>query len=643
MTETLTGRRASLRIDEVDHCLVGSVGAAQPLSRALARSLPVEADRIAVVLPALTDDLLPELVQALRPWVPIRWESIRLVCSNAGRPGPSGIPAGQALADRLGVEVLAPDGDVLSVPNGSLFILRPEGNGPYRGSWWRFRPGREPQQLGRRFPEPEWERYLTGASELRLGDTRVGEARLDGPNTFVVDELPCGLWLRRPGLVDVEDLAFAVPMHATAVALVVSRAGDPPLLAADVRQVIADLPGGLYEHLVLVPYGDRPVAESPLGAVGSGAANQTLRVRTGLPVSTVDGFRQVTVDAAGEAAWRPFALELAWRPFGGARVHRWVAPASGLLGVGPAQFALNDRWLVEVVEAGLWIRPADQLDGADVVRELPVRARYCTVVVSARPERRDSPPWRAIRRLLRRLPSDARERIRVVVPEDSGVRMVRAASKIQARFTGGRCWILAPGGRLLPPTGAPVPRPEAPPVTPDPAPPREALPARQEPVPRREPVPAREARPVRRDPVRRPEAVRRDERVLDAGVPEAEPQDDATRLLSFLEELRRTPSWDEIPSWDEESSWDEEPSTEDTPLDRAPELEHEPGPEPAYEARHHAELARPEPPRPVPVPDGGSVGLDPSAWTVHVPEAFAPVPRSCDEASRGDEAYRGVA
>ena len=459
-----------VQIEEVGNCLLVCVGGARGgPGRAVARALPAEDDRVSVIVPDLSAAIVPQLLDRLRDWVPIKWDSVRLIAAGAvgdlsGRSAEASPVAGhstaspaarrhlaQQLADGLGVEVIAPDGDILCVPGGSLFIAgaagTEEGPRPSR-AWWRLRPGRDPQQLGRRFPEPEWERYLDALPLSQFGP-------LTG---VVVEQVPCGLWVRRPGPVRADDLVYAVPAHPDAITLVVSRPGDRPLGVADIRRLIVDLPAPVRERLVLVPYGDEPVADGRLGAVGSEAANQTLRVRTGLPLQLVgQGRHVVAVSRTGTLGWRPFAVELAWRPYGGARVHSWVSPAESLLPIAPAQLALNDRWLIEVVEAGLWIRATDRLDGANLVRELPVEAGYCTVVVGAPDSGQQQTAWRTIAKLLRELPSHARSRIRIAVCEEASERLARPAARLQARLVGGEAWLLCAGGRdggrLVPLTG----------------------------------------------------------------------------------------------------------------------------------------------------------------------------------------------
>ena len=224
------------------------------------------------------------------------------MAAYAGASTAGGPPAAQVLADQLGIEVLAPDGQLLVVPGGTLFVVGGQDRDS-RGGWWRFRPGRDPERDARRFPAPQWENRLAAFNEPVIPDV-------------VIEEIPAGLWIHRPGPARRNDLAFAIPVNAGAMSLVFSRPGDPPLRRDDVWRLIEAVPVELYDRLTIVPYGDRPVEDARLGAIVSLAANRTLRVRTGMPLllDAFGGGEVVAVGADGEPTWRPFALEMAWRP-----------------------------------------------------------------------------------------------------------------------------------------------------------------------------------------------------------------------------------------------------------------------------------------------------------------------------------------
>ncbi len=403
----------------------------------LARLLRREPDRLVVVLTGPVGGVVPELARRLRPWVQQGWESIRLVGSYAAAAGDC--PPGQELADRLRVEVVAPDGQLLAVPDGSLFVVGSAATARH-GAWWYFRPGRTPVQAGARFPEPDW--------QPELADLAV-----TGTDDIVVEQVPAGLWAHRPGVVELTDLAFAMPAEAHNVILLVSRAGDAPLPAVGLRSVVAGLPQAVRERLVAVPYGDQPLADARLGAVLAAAVGRGVRVRTGLTVQ-VDHRRPtvVAVDANGDPTWQPLVRELAWSPGGGPpRVVRWADPVADLFAVGLGQHAINERWLVELIEAGLWVRPLGRPLGAELVRQLPLDARLCTVVVGAPGCGRVFPPWRAIRRLLGLLPAEARMRLRLVVPADGGYHLARSATRACRRLLAGRpAYVLDAGGDMVP-------------------------------------------------------------------------------------------------------------------------------------------------------------------------------------------------
>jgi hypothetical protein len=425
-----------LRIDKVGQCLLVSNGHVSRRGSMVARTLPAEDGRIAVIVPDSVTIHIAELVERLWRWVPAAWESVRLVMADAASSGGGDRPAAQQLSEMLGVEVIAPSGSLLAVPDGSLFVM---GNGRDAGNgvWVRFRPGRPVEVVGRRFPVPEWEPDLAGFVD-------PGIAGVD------VAEVPAGLWVRWAGKTSSTDLGFAVPAHPRSMALLVSRAGDPPLRNADVRHLLQALPVALWDCLTVVPYGDEPIAGARLGAVVAVATNRVVPVRTGLPVCRPDGGVQVVaVGRDGEPTWSPFAHTMAWPPHGGSRLLGWVAPAGHLMPVGPGQLQLNERWLVEVIEAGLWLREIDRAEGAAVVRRLPVRSRYCTVVVGgfgAHPR----PPWRAIVKLVQQLPGAARARLRLAVPEVAGQRLAQAVTKICQRKLGGRpVYVLTGDGELV--------------------------------------------------------------------------------------------------------------------------------------------------------------------------------------------------
>jgi hypothetical protein len=429
---------ASVRVERVGGCLLAAPDGFPPgRAIALARSLPPEPGRLAVVLAGPVALMMSQLARRLADLIPIGSHSIRLIGSRTAVADGDRSPA-RKLADLLDIEVVAPDGSLIVVPGGSLFVADDDVQ-TGDGAWWRFRPGEKPVPVGVRFPQPEWEPDLAGFNDPGVPD-------------LVVDQLPAGLWVRRPGPVRLTDPAFAMPVDLRAMAVLVSRPGEAPLPAPDVTKVIGMLPRSVRQRLVAVPYCDQPVADARLGEVVAAAADTTVRACTGLVVWSNQGRAQVVaVDENGAPAWRPFVCELAWRPYGAApRPLSWSGAVGGLSPIGPGLLALHDRWVVELIEAGLWIRPTGVRDGADVVAALPLKSDRCVVVVGV-PDTWVEPPWRAVRRLLRQLPGDARELLRLTVPADPGDRMAMTSARACGRELAGRpLYVLESDGHLLP-------------------------------------------------------------------------------------------------------------------------------------------------------------------------------------------------
>lgn len=391
----------------------------------LARSLPLESDRLVVVAAGEIDGYVPELAQRLHPWMRRGWESLRLVASRSAAPFTAS-PA-RDLAELLDVEVLAPDGNLVAVPGGSLFVSGGHRDGDRPGSWWRFRPGQPPSSAGARFPEPYWEHDLAGLTDP------------DVPG-LVIEHIPAGLWVRRPGSVHRKDLAYAIPVEPRSIALVVSRPGDEPLPALDFIRLASTLPSSIRDQLVAVPYGDDPVEGFPLGAVMAAATERNVRVLNGLPLQ-VDRYRRrvFTIDRHARPSWAPLVHEFVWRP--GVRAgmpSSWSTPDGDLVPIGSGQLVLSRHWLVELVAAGMWIRPID-VRVSDRARKIPVHAEHCTVVLSGPPRGRGPrPPWRRISRLLRSLPDASRGKLQLAVTSEAGERTAYEAARACARELGNR-------------------------------------------------------------------------------------------------------------------------------------------------------------------------------------------------------------
>ncbi|MEU4164139.1 hypothetical protein [Actinoplanes sp. NPDC026670] len=145
-----------------------------PQAQALALAVAEDPDNDVVVLdaPGRMSVLTWESVAEALPRR--RRAGIRLViCGDNAEPSSL---VGQWLSERLNRTVVAPHGAVLRAAGGALFVHSGAGTG-----WIRYRPGREPQWEGKRFPRPEWDALAAEATPTS--------------STGVAEPLPGGVWI----------------------------------------------------------------------------------------------------------------------------------------------------------------------------------------------------------------------------------------------------------------------------------------------------------------------------------------------------------------------------------------------------------------------------------------------------------------
>ncbi|GGM65347.1 hypothetical protein ACFFX1_02800 [Dactylosporangium sucinum] len=364
----------------------------------------------AVVISSHTVKLQPamveELAEVLANGLPRGFSAMRFVawdgaCATNERPA-----AAHMISMRLGIDVIAAAGPLLGVPGGSLFA--PIGRGEHRpGGFWRFRTGTNPVRVGWRFPAPAWEADLSAELPELPGD-------------LVLDQIPAGLWLHRRRVGAVTDLAFSVPTDHAHPSLILSHPGEKPLHREEFAHAVSAIPALAADRCVITPYGQQPLADGPVGPVVADVLGRAVHVRTGLPLCAPAGQRAVvTIDQKGLPRWRTFARELWHAPRNGApRAVDWVNPCPDLLDdpAGAATFSLGSGWVLEVVQAGLWIRPEHLTDPADWIRGLPVDVNRCAIVVGAPNAAEVPPPGHMISEVLEKLPIDARKRAYIAVP-----------------------------------------------------------------------------------------------------------------------------------------------------------------------------------------------------------------------------------
>ncbi|MFC5005456.1 tetratricopeptide repeat protein [Dactylosporangium cerinum] len=353
--------------------------------------------------------MVEELAEVLAKGLPSGYTAMRFVawdgaCATNERPA-----AAHLISMRLGIDVIAAAGPLLGVPGGSLFA--PIGRGERRpGGFWRFRAGAQPTRVGWRFPAPQWEADLSQVPE-QTGD-------------LVLDQIPAGLWLhrRRPG--SVTDLAYSVPTDDSHPAIILSHPSEEPLHRDGLVRALLVIPAPVLDRCVFTPYGQRPLRDGPVGPVVADVLGRAVHVRTGLPLCAPAGQRAVvTIDQKGLPCWRTFARELWHAPRTGApRPVDWVNPCPDVLDTpaGAATFTLGSGWVLEVIQAGLWIRPEHLTNPADWIRGLPVDVNRCAVIIGAPHAAMPVAPGRTIAVVLEKLPVDARKRAYLAVPRGAG-------------------------------------------------------------------------------------------------------------------------------------------------------------------------------------------------------------------------------
>ncbi|MEU4746179.1 hypothetical protein AB0G02_37760, partial [Actinosynnema sp. NPDC023658] len=273
--------------------------------------------------------------------------------------------AGQWLAERLNRPVIAPDGAILPGAGGSLFVDAGRNSG-----WIRFQPGKPPRWESKRFPKPNWE------SEV-VADALATSA------TGIAEPLGGGVWIR-PACDDGQlrvhraRLQENLPCQPDLLALVLGCPDAPPISFDDVARFWVGLSAELRARTRLLRYGR--LSDSDGGSSEQALTNfigEELVWYTGLPVGSVVDPDVYTIRADGAPGWRSAARELAYtpQPAGVTPPPRLVShrpPVHGVSEVGPAVYWYAPDAVVEVVPAGMWVRPPAAPEHADSVRATPI-------------------------------------------------------------------------------------------------------------------------------------------------------------------------------------------------------------------------------------------------------------------------------
>jgi hypothetical protein len=385
-------------------------------------------DRAAAMWPRL-GEVLTQVRDESRPVV--------LAMSDTGRDRPDRPALARRIADAWDVTVVAPAGDVVLVPGGTMFTQAAKGDG--ESQWWSFAPEAEPMPLGLRWPAPIWR----GA----LADVAVS------PNGPVLTAVPAGMLVQRPGTPAAApgDLAFAIP-----------AATDRPSVLVDAKVTAFDLINVLSGPVSRPDWRRRPLRLVPAGAgdllsLGQAVARDLgidVEVLTGPPVvlsgtsHSPAGQRVVLMDETGRPGWWPFAASVLCRPPGRdgvappPRPLDWRPPAAGMR-VADAErgvLRLGDTWRVAVTRAGLWAYPAD----ADPERfpdrltaAWPVTPDVLRVDVGTADRTLDDKVWPLLDELLGGLVPGPRARLHLAVHGPTTAEGEEAVRKLAARHGAG--------------------------------------------------------------------------------------------------------------------------------------------------------------------------------------------------------------
>ncbi|MFJ8690486.1 hypothetical protein [Micromonospora wenchangensis] len=327
--------------------------------------------------------------------LPRRRRGIRLVA--CGQRSDTAAMAGQWLSERLNRTVIAPDGELVRGSAGALFVHSKPGSG-----WVRFRPGRPPAWDAKRYPTPLWD---TAATERRASSS-TGE----------IEPLPGGVWIhdvRTPEVVAEHRgrLVADLPCQPDAMTVLLGCPGTEPLSLDDVVRFWRDLDPDNRLRTRFVQYGEvrMPQGES-FGQTLADQLGARVVCYPGVPIGAPGRFEIRTVRADGVLGWPPFARELGYSP----RVHPHSLARRPLLlshrgplrwteEIAPRVYWYAPDAVVEVIEAGLWIRPADEPGNAERVRATPLDPEGITMIFD------DTEPKRTAR--MRELATDLAARI----------------------------------------------------------------------------------------------------------------------------------------------------------------------------------------------------------------------------------------
>ncbi|WJK43736.1 hypothetical protein O7608_15775 [Solwaraspora sp. WMMA2056] len=337
----------------------------------LALSVVADADNDVVILD-LGSGMSINSWESMAGVLPRRRRGIRLV--TCGQRHDTAAMAGQWLSERLNRTVIAPDGDLVRGAAGALFVHSKPGSG-----WVRFRPGKPPAWESKRYPTPSWD----AAATERRPSSSTGE----------IEPLPGGVWIHDVRVPQVTDehrrrLVVDVPCQPETMTVLLGCPGTAPLALDDVVRFWRELDVESQLRTRFVRYGDvRMPAGETFGQTLADLLGTNVVCYTGVPIGAPGKVEIRTVRADGVLGWPPFALELGYVPRAhpNSRARRPVVlshrgPLPDAEEISPRVYWYAPDAVVEVVEAGLWIRPVDEPGNAERIRGSALDPESATMV-----------------------------------------------------------------------------------------------------------------------------------------------------------------------------------------------------------------------------------------------------------------------
>jgi hypothetical protein len=325
-------------------------------ARALAAALPADPEHELVVadLPSVSS---VEVWKAFVAALPRGNRPLRVVPGQA--PHEIAPYVWQWLADRVGRGVLAPYGRTHHVA-GLLFVHSVEHSG-----WVWFRRNQAPAWKGKRFPRPDWD------------SIEVGQARTAGFRG-VAEPLPAGMWLRP----DVGDdvlttgrarLTRTLPCLPGAPTIVLGAHDVADIELTDIAAFMRTLPPDTAARARFVRFGGVALPDGvPFGQALADVLDAEVCCYTGIPAGTQDALEVLALRQDGSLGRSAFAQAFTHRPRTAPRLSIYRAPFDGLAEVSPGIYWYAPNVVLEIVRAGLWIRPAEQVTDPAGVRTVPL-------------------------------------------------------------------------------------------------------------------------------------------------------------------------------------------------------------------------------------------------------------------------------